>query len=144
MNDNTVFVEDLIDAPVADVWNALTDQELMKQWYFTVDDFRAEKGFVFRFSGQGSKGENYNHVCTITEVIPEKKLQHTWTYDTIPGNSLVTFELIPEGNSTRLQLTHEGLDTFPKDSPDFAKASFKQGWTEIITVNLAGFFKNRD
>ena len=141
MNDNTVFVEELIDAPVAEVWKALTDPQQMKQWSFSPDDFRPEKGFVFRFSGQGSKGENYMHLCTITDVIPEKKLQHTWTYEMIPGKSLVTFELIPEGTSTRLQLTHEGLDTFPQDNPDFAKSSFKQGWTEIITVNLVDFFK---
>ncbi|RYY57155.1 MAG: SRPBCC domain-containing protein [Chitinophagaceae bacterium] len=143
MDNSTVFVEHVIEAPVADVWKAITDKEEMKKWYFTVEDFRLEKEFIFHFDGQGSKGEQYHHICVITEIDPGKKLQHTWRYQDFPGESLVTWELIPEGDFTRVQLTHQGLDSFPQDSPDFEKASFKQGWTQIITVMLAGFFKEK-
>src|SRR5690606_28086515 len=46
-----VVVEKTYDAPVRRVWEALTNKEQMKQWYFDVDDFRAEEGFSFRFAG---------------------------------------------------------------------------------------------
>lgn len=143
MDNSTVFVEYLIEAAPADVWKALTDKEEMKQWYFTVDDFRPEKDFLFHFNGQGSKGELYRHICLVTEVDPGHKLQHTWRYQDFPGESLVTWELIPEDGATRVQLTHQGLDSFPQDSPDFAKSSFKEGWTQIITVMMADHFRKK-
>src|SRR5690606_8291397 len=73
-----VVVEKTYDAPVRRVWEALTNKEQMKQWYFDVDDFRAEEGFSFRFAGQGRKGEHYVHICTVTKVVPGKVLQYSW------------------------------------------------------------------
>src|SRR5690606_9314152 len=96
------------------------------------DDFKPEVGFQFTFPGEGHKGAQYIHLCTVTEVIPLKKLQYSWQYEGYPGYSLVTFELSEMGNKTRLTLTHQGLETFPQDNPDFAWKSFKGGWTEII------------
>ena len=70
--------------------------------------------------------------CKITEVIPQKKIAYTWRYKGEPGDSLVTFELFPDGNKTRLRLSHEGLETFPK-TPAYARKNFEVGWTSIAT-----------
>jgi hypothetical protein len=43
--------------------------------------------------------------------------------------------LFPEGDKTRLKLTHEGLETFPK-LPAYARTNFEKGWTEIIGSSL--------
>ena len=40
------------------------------------------------------------------------------------GISYVTFDLIPQGDQTLLRLTHQGLESFPADNPDFSKDSF--------------------
>ena len=125
-----LVIERTFNAPVARVWKALTDVEQMRQWYFELKEFKPEVGFEFEFSVE-HKGMNYHHLCKITEVIPQKKLVHTWRYKGHEGNSLVTFELFAEGNKTRLKLTHDGLDSFPK-TPAFARGNFKQGWTAII------------
>ena len=74
-------------------------------------------------------------------MVPEKKLAYSWRYENYPGNSVVTFYLSPEGDKTRLKLTHEGLETFPQDKPDFAKESFAGGWTEIIGKSLPEYLK---
>ena len=79
------------------------------------------------------------HLCKITEVIPNKKLTYSWRYEGYEGNSFVTWELFPEGNRTRVRLTHEGLETFPASNPDFAKSNFEQGWTEILGDMLRKF-----
>jgi uncharacterized protein YndB with AHSA1/START domain len=134
-----IVVEKTYNAPVQRVWQALTDKDKMKQWYFDIPDFKPEVGFEFQFYGQGAKGEQYLHLCKVTEVIPMKKLAHSWSYDGIEGNSDVIFELFPEGQKTRLKLTHRGLGTFPSDKPDFARSSFNQGWTEIIGSLLKKF-----
>jgi len=72
-------------------------------------------------------------------VIVGKKLVYSWRYDGYEGNSIVTFELFEEGNTTRVKLTHAGLETFPKDKPDFARESFVKGWTYIIGTSLKDF-----
>jgi len=131
-----VVVERVYDAPVEKVWTAITDRSQMKQWYFDLDAFELKEGFQFRFPGQGHKGEQYMHVCTITQVEPEKKLQYSWQYEGFPGYSLVTFDLMPVGNKTKLRLTHHGLETFPKDSADFAHESFNEGWNHLIGISL--------
>lgn len=136
-----VSVEKLLNAPVKKVWQAITQKEQMKAWYFDLDDFKPEVGFEFKFAGKGSKGEDYMHLCKITEVIPFKKLQYSWQYETVAGYSLVTFELSEENNQTRLTLTHQGLETFPQDKVDFTKNSFNGGWTELITSLLPQYLE---
>ena len=129
-------IERTLPAPVDRVWKALTDKEEMKKWYFDLDAFRPEPGFHFSFNGQGHDCEQYVHHCTITEVIPGKKLAYSWEYEGYPGRSIVTFELFADGDKTRLKLTHEGLETFPKDKKDFGRESFAEGWTHIIGKSL--------
>jgi uncharacterized protein YndB with AHSA1/START domain len=125
-------IERTYNAPVEKVWKAITDKDQMKEWYFDLAEFTPEVGFEFTFVGKGHKGEQYIHRCKILEVIPQKKLTHTWTYENHPGYSTVTFELFSEGAQTRVKLTHTGLESFPQNNPDFAKESFAEGWTELV------------
>jgi uncharacterized protein YndB with AHSA1/START domain len=132
-----VTVEKTYNAPVEKVWNAITDKNEMKKWYFDIPEFKAEPGFEFRFNGQGKTGENFLHICKITEVIKNKKLRHSWRYEGYEGDSYVTFELFDEGGKTRLRLTHEGLESFPLTAHnDFARENFQEGWTYIVTIAL--------
>ncbi len=68
--------ERIYNATVDKVWKAITDKDQMKQWYFDLAEFWPEAGFEFQFYGQGKEGEQYLHLCKITEVIKEKKLQN--------------------------------------------------------------------
>lgn len=133
---NPVVVERTYDAPVEKVWKAITDKEQMKEWYFNPDQFELKEGFQFRFAGQGHKGEQYMHICTITELIPFARLQYSWQYENLPGYSVVSFDLISMGDQTKLRLTHHGLETFPQDNDDFARNSFNEGWNHIIGKSL--------
>ncbi|PYL92359.1 MAG: SRPBCC domain-containing protein [Verrucomicrobia bacterium] len=129
-----VMIERTFNAPVARVWKALTDADEMRVWYFDLKEFKPEVGFEFEFTVE-HEGTKYHHLCKITEVIPQKKIAYTWRYAGEEGNSLVTFELFDDGGKTRLKLTHEGLETFPK-LPAYAKTNFEKGWTEIIGSSL--------
>jgi uncharacterized protein YndB with AHSA1/START domain len=140
--DLTIVIERTLSAPVALVWSALTDPERMKLWYFDIPGFRAEPGFRFSFTG-GPPGRTYNHLCEVLEVLPERRLSYSWRYEGIPGNSRVTFELFAQGERTVLRLTHRGLETFPADNPDLARANFVEGWTAIIGTSLPEFIARR-
>jgi len=142
MNTPVPFsIERILNAPPEKIWKAITDKDEMKQWYFDLAEFKPIIGFEFQFYGQGHRGEQYLHLCKITDVITGKKLSYSWRYDGYEGNSVVTFELFDEGDKTKLKLTHEGLGTFPKNNPDFAKESFMGGWTYLIGTSLQGFLE---
>lgn len=136
-----VVVERTFKAPVARVWKALTDVDEMRQWYFDLKEFKPEVGFEFEFTVE-HEGAKYQHLCKITEVIPQKKLAYTWRYKGEPGDSLVTFELSADNDKTKLRLTHEGLETFPK-TPAYARKNFEAGWTEIIGSELKKFVESK-
>jgi len=141
MSTTPFTLERTYQAPVKKVWEAITDKEKMKQWYFDLSEFRTEVGFEFSFAGQGSTGEKYTHLCKILEVINRKKISYSWTYKDHQGYSVVTFELFEVSDKeTRLKLTHAGIETFA-GSGDFARTSFEAGWTELIGKSLKNFLE---
>jgi len=135
-----IAINRIFNAPVARVWKALTSADQMREWYFDLKEFKAEVGFEFDFVVE-HEGNKYHHLCRVTEVIPEEKIAYTWRYKGEPGDSLVTFELFPDDNRTRLKLTHTGIETFPK-TPAYARKNFEAGWTAIIGSELKQFVES--
>jgi uncharacterized protein YndB with AHSA1/START domain len=141
MSNGTLQFERTYNAPVGKVWQAITNKAQMKEWYFDVDGFKPEVGNVFTFSGGPPDGEQFLHICEILEIVPDKKLSHSWRYDGYAGNSILTWELFDEGGKTRVKLTHTGLDTFPADKPDFVINNFNEGWTHILGISLKDYLE---
>ena len=132
-----LVLERTYNAPVARVWKALTDVDQMREWYFDMKEFKPEVGFEFGFVVE-HEGKTYDHRCKVTDVVSQKKIAYTWRFHGHEGNSLVTFELFPDGDKTRLKLTHTGLETFPKTAA-FARENFEKGWTQLIGTELKQF-----
>jgi uncharacterized protein YndB with AHSA1/START domain len=125
----SITVEETYDAPIEKVWSAISNNEEFDKWFMKLGDFKPEVGHVFEFEA-GSDDKKYLHKCKVLEVVPNKTLSYSWRYEGFPGESVVVFDLEDMGDGkTKLTLTHDGLDTFPQDIPDFASANFKEGWT---------------
>lgn len=135
-----LVIERTYNAPTEKVWRAITDVEQMRQWYFKLDDFKPEVGFTFEFSGQSDCGD-YVHFCEVTEVEDGRKITYSWSYKDYEGMSHVSWELFPEGDKTRLVLTHTGLETFPP-LKDFTRDSFTGGWTYFVHDALRKFLES--
>lgn len=142
MSEQSIIVEKVINAPVARVWKAITDKKQMNEWYFKIAAFEPKVGFEFQFDG-GSKEKTYTHICKVTEVVENKRLQHTWSYKGYEGMSVVTWELTDMGSQTKVKLTHTGVETFPKEK-DFGRESFTKGWTAIVTDLLPKYTEKQD
>jgi len=142
MKNEPFVIERTYNATAEKVWQAITDKNQMKQWYFDLKEFKPEVGFEFQFYG-GTPEKQWLHLCKVTEVIPMKKLTYSWRYDNYEGNSFVTFELFPEENKTRLKLTHSALETFP-DIPELRKENFAEGWTSLIGTSLNEFLEKQE
>jgi uncharacterized protein YndB with AHSA1/START domain len=141
MSNQAFVIERTFDVPVDRVWDALTQNEQLKKWYFQFAEFKPVVGFEFQFTGTSKEDTVYLHHCKITELVPGKKLAYSWRYDGYSGNSVVTFELFEDEGKTRLKLTHEGIETFAAAGADFAKENFAEGWTYFVDKSLRNFLE---
>lgn len=134
LDESPVVVEHTYGASIETVWKAITEVDQMKQWYMPViPAFEPRVGFETRFSVT-HEGAEFPHVWKVTEVVPQKKIAYTWQFPGHPGESLATFELFPEGENTRLKLTHSGLETHGgKTYEPLARKNFNWGWNELRT-----------
>lgn len=137
--DTPFVIEKVYDAPIEKVWQAITDENKMKEWYFPqLKKFKPIVGFEFEFSDDGS---TYKKEWRVTQVVDGKKLAHSWIYTGYPGSSEVVFELFEEKDKTKLKLTHTGLASFPND-PHFARHRFEEGWARILGSSLKNYLEN--
>lgn len=140
MNPSPVIKEVILNAPAQAVWQAITDKDKMNQWYFKVAEFKPVVGFEFKYYGGEEGGKRYPISCKILAVEPGRKLVHSWSYDDYPHETIVTFELFPQGNQTKLRLTHEGLDKMPSQYPvEVSAKNHQEGWNHIIGMQLKQF-----
>ena len=141
MHEN-VKISVKVNAPLDKVWNAITNKEQMKNWYFDVPDFEPKIGNNFSFYG-GDENEEYQHFCEIVDLIPNEKLKYSWTYPEISKEkTLVKWELKPENEGTIVTLTHKGLEAFEHLGENFKIHSFRKGWEDIVGKSLKEFVEN--
>jgi uncharacterized protein YndB with AHSA1/START domain len=141
MSNQPFVIEREYNAHISSVWDAITNNEKMRKWYFKLPEFKPVVGFEFQFFGGEEGGEQYKHLCEVMEVVPGKKIAYSWRYDGYPGNSLVTWDLSELGDKTRLRLTHSGLDSFAASGQAFRSENFTTGWTQILDESLRGFLE---
>jgi len=140
-NEEPIIVEQTFNASVDTVWSAITGIEQMRQWYFeSIPSFEPEVGFTIQFIVQ-SQDKIFLHKWKVTEVIPMKKIAYNWKYEGISGDSFVKFELFEENKMTKLRLTHQVLEDFPDDIPEFKRESGLEGWKFFIKKNLRDFLE---
>ena len=124
---------DLAAAP-ARVFEVLSKPELVPKWLGPSDEFRVtahewdcRPGGRYRVEFNAPDGETNIVVGEFREVVRDERLAFTWTWEGKPViDSLVTLQLTPAGNGTRLKLTHTGFpDAEMRDHHSF-------GWTGTL------------
>ena len=107
------------DLPPEQVWIALTDPRALAEWLMP-NNFSPVVGHKFRFQVDPMAGCDTRVDCEVLEVDRPHKLVYSWLpalrkKPHPPGMkpSIVTWTLAPEGNGTRLNLVHEGLEVYP-------------------------------
>ena len=139
--DKPIIVDQTFNTSIDTVWKSITEIDQMRQWYFeNIPSFKPEVGFETQFNLQ-SQERNFLHMWKVTEVVPKKMITYNWKYENYPGNSFVVFELFKENNMTKLRLTHQVLESFPEDIPEFLRESGVEGWTFFIKKSLKEFLE---
>jgi uncharacterized protein YndB with AHSA1/START domain len=100
--------------PIAKVWRALTDPELVPRWTSTgrggrPEGFAPVVGTKFRFVAKPVAGWRGIVDCEVLEVEEPCLLRYTWVGDEGAKPSYVTYRLEPHGGGTRLTFEHTGF-----------------------------------
>ena len=136
-----IIVEQTFNTSINNVWNAITKVDQMRKWFFeNIESFKPEVGFATQFSVQ-SQNRSFLHIWKLTEVVPLKKIIYNWKYGGYSGDSFVMFELFEQQNRTKLRLKHEGIESFPKNIPEFSRESCAGGWNYFIRNSLKKFLE---
>ena len=135
-DESPIVVEATYHASAAEVWAALTEPDQMRDWYFQeMDDFEPSVGFKSRFV-VNLDDKSYPHNWEVVESDPPRCLAYLWSYDDIPGEGKVTWELSEADGVTHLRLTNEILADFSVDDPHFTFDSCQSGWEFILQESL--------
>ncbi|HKC04157.1 MAG TPA: SRPBCC family protein [Sphingomicrobium sp.] len=141
---DAIRLERTLDAPADKVWRYLTEADLRREWFMGGTDARPDSEFELI--------NDHDNLSTEAAPYPESYAQYKGTkwnekvlrFDpprlletTFQGgkNGQVTYELFPEGDRTRLVVTHSGI-TSGTGAQDFGS-----GWNSHMTVlqeKLAG------
>ena len=134
-----VIVEQLYNTPVSMVWEAITEPDRMRQWFFdNIPAFEPRVGFRTRFVVR-SGDRTFTHVWEIIEVVPGNKIAYRWSYEEYDGTGYVSFELSGKDETALLRLTNEGLESFPRNIPEFSRESCNAGWEYFIRQRLKDY-----
>lgn len=134
-DQDAIEADFFIAAPPARIFQALTDERQLVQWWGQTGRYRTTKlqadvrvGGKWRSDGQEADGKPFHVEGEYVEIDPPRLLVYTWrpSYRSIP-ETLVRFELASEGQGTRVRLRHSGF------AGEIAAAQdHRKGWTVVL------------
>jgi len=119
-----------------EIWNAITNLDEMKHWYFdNIDSFLPEVGSKSKFIIE-HEGLIFTHLWEVLTVTPFQEISYTWEYQEYEGQGHVTFEISEKDDQIELTLINSGLETFPQHIPAFSRESCITGWNYLLDMRL--------
>jgi uncharacterized protein YndB with AHSA1/START domain len=131
MSGQTITAEVEISASPQQVWSALTDPELIRQYFFgSTVETSWEPGTPITWSGEYD-GTSYQDKGEVIDVVPGQRLVVTHFspmagQDDVPENyHRLTYSLEKEGDATRLTLEQD-------NTPEESVGDFQSNWDTML------------
>lgn len=144
VSDTVLKASCTLNAKPERVYDAWTQPARFASWFAAssegpceLPEFDCQVGGKYRFRMKGSDGESYVGFGTYLELDRPRRISFTWQWEesgTEKGESRVTVDLTPEGEGTRVVLTHEKLAGVE------SRELHSQGWTGCLS-RLVAYFK---
>lgn len=131
--ESSLIIKRIYNADRKTLFKALTDPEILKQWFFPAReegwsatvDFNAEVGKNYSITMHDPDGKDYVHSGEFREIIPGQKLVFTWNSQAVQ-DTVVTITLAEVDGGTEVKLKHEFM---PNEE---MKKNHTEGWKQIL------------
>ena len=134
-SEREIMMTRVFDAPPALVFKALTDPELIPQWwgpakYTTkVDKHELKPGGVWRYLQHDKEGNEFAFNGVFQEVVPPERIVSTFEYEGMPGHVVldtVTFE----AQDGKTRVTTRSVFQSQEDRDGMMAAGMEEGASE--------------
>jgi uncharacterized protein YndB with AHSA1/START domain len=130
-NADPVIVERRVAAPPERVFAYFTDSAKWTAWQGTEAEIELRPGASWRVNVTGDGFASGQ----VVEVIPNRRVVFTWGWEqnspVLPGSTTVTIDLVPDGDGTRIRLTHSDL---PSDQVELHRAGWEHYGSRLAAV----------
>ena len=117
----------IIRATPEEVFLALTNPLAIELWSGYPATMEAKEGSEFSLFEGDICGRNVT-------IVPNRQLIQEWYFGDSGEQSLVTINLSPEGQKTRVELLHTHI-------PDEVYEEFEEGWRKYYWNAISNYFK---
>jgi uncharacterized protein YndB with AHSA1/START domain/DNA-binding transcriptional ArsR family regulator len=126
-----VIVQRIFKSSRDKVFEAFSNPDIMRKWFFPGEDWSAETSNTFEVGGsykikmRDPSGEVYTHTGEYREIKTSEKIVFTWNSISVK-DTVVTITFSEIGNETEVIITHDHLPS--KESRD----NHKKGWIGCV------------
>jgi uncharacterized protein YndB with AHSA1/START domain len=122
-----------IHAPLSKVWQALTDPEIIRQYFYdteVITDWKVGSPIVWKGEWEGKE---YQEKGTILKSEPQRLLQYTYLssfsgLEDVPENyANITYELEEDGDETILTVRQENI------ADERAREQSEKNWAMLLS-----------
>jgi uncharacterized protein YndB with AHSA1/START domain len=115
--DLTLKIERTYDAPIAAVFDAWTQEEVLRRWFHAEVGWETSEASVdLQVGGEvrvvmrdPATGSEYGGGGRYTEIDPPRRLAFTWLWDGNPKRQLIEIDFEEAGGVTTVRFTHRDL-----------------------------------
>lgn len=132
--DREIHVERIFNAPRERVWRAMTEPELLAQWWgrgnkLVIEKHELERGGHWRFVEHTDHGA-FGFEGRFREIVPPERLVLTFEFDGMPGHVVVNFMTLEDLGDGRTKLIAESLFLTKEDRDGMMSSGMEQGMNE--------------
>ncbi len=133
MTNTTINKIFFLKASRKKVWEFLTNKDKMGEWFFTANEDLVENQEYELFEIEEDGNRIKRCWGKVLEMDKPSKLVYTFTIAPLNGNmTTVTWKLEQVLGSTRVTLTHEGIDKAAGDAASALLMALDAGWDRHI------------
>lgn len=133
-----IKIETFIEATTLEVWQAITQKELISQWLMETD-IEPIVGFQGYFKMKPVAGFNGQITAEVLRVEPNKLFVYTWQSDWMKTPTTIQFTLTEKEGGTLLTLEHWGFEGF---KGFFLRKMMSGGWKKLVGIKIPELIKS--
>lgn len=133
-SDREIHIERIFDAPRDVVWRALTEPELIAQWWgrsnkLVIERFEPQRGGHWRFVEHSDQGV-HGFEGRFREVTPKERVVQTFEWDGMPGYVIIESMSLEDLGDGRTKLVTTSLFHTPEERDGFLHSGMEGGMNE--------------